>query len=246
MWSMLIGSLVAVISLAVYLHQSSPPKLDANMCPVGGPVSVHALLVDRSDPITPLQAQRVRQVLDGVIEGADVGERIDLYLLAGDGKQALRPEVSLCRPKSEGSQLDSNPRKLRENYERRFKQPLDEALAAMAEPSSTNSSPIMESVKAACVAAFGNLPEKASASLTVVSDMIQYSPILDHYKKRDFDAFATTPAYREVLADCHRASVSVLYLVRPRDVRVQDRKHQLFWEEFFERENATLTRMEAI
>ncbi len=245
-WSMLLGSLAAVIGLAVYLQQSAPAKLDANMCPVGGPTGVHALLVDRSDPITPLQAQRVQQVLNAAIQDAAVGERIDLYILAGDGTQALHPQVSLCRPRSEGSQIDSNPRKLRENYERRFKQPLDAALVAMAEPSTAQTSPIMESVKAVCVAAFGELPERASASMTIVSDMIQYSPLLNHYKSRDFNAFVGSPAYREVLADCHRASVNVLYLIRPRDVRVQDRRHQLFWEQFLDHENAVLNRMEAI
>lgn len=245
-WSLLGGSLVAIIALVAYRYSTAPPKLDANMCPAGGPSAVHALLVDRSDPITPLQAQRVRQVLDAAIQDADVGERLDLYVLAGDGTQALTPQVSLCRPRSEGSELTENPRKLRENYERKFKQPLDAALAAMAEPSNAKTSPIMESIKAVCVSAFGGVPERVPADITIVSDMIQYSTLLNHYRKRDFVEFAASPAYREVLADCHHASVDILYLVRPRDVQVQDRRHQLFWEQFLDHENAVLEKMEAI
>ena len=76
--------------------------------------------------------------------------------------------------------------------------------------------------------------------------MIQHSKILDHYQQRDFDVFAKSSGYNQILANCHQAGVDVLYFTRPRDARVQDRKHQLFWEKFFERENAFLNRIEVI
>ena len=141
-----------------------------------------------------------------------------------------------------------NPKRVHDRYIARFRQPVDEALKLLAAPAPTpsQSSPIMESIKAVCVAAFGSIPRDTPAKLTVASDMIQYSRLLDHYKQRDFESFAKSSSYKEVLADCHRAGVNVLYLTRPRDTRVQDRKHQLFWEKFFDRENATLNRMETI
>ncbi len=104
----------------------------------------------------------------------------------------------------------------------------------------------MQSIKAVCVAAFGELPHGTPVRLTIASDMIEYSSLLDHYKQRDFEAFSRTVGYKEVLADCHGAKVNILYLVRPRDVRVQDRRHELFWEQFFEHMNATLIKVEAI
>jgi hypothetical protein len=76
--------------------------------------------------------------------------------------------------------------------------------------------------------------------------MIQFSPLLDQYRQRDYEKFASSAASKEVLADCHHARVDVLYLVRSRDVRVQDRRHQLFWERFFDHENAVLMSMETI
>lgn len=215
-------------------------------CPIAGPTAVHAILLDQSDPITPLQAQRLSQIVDRVIDEASIGERIDLYVLTADGTQALTPRLSLCRPKSEGSIWTENPKRIHDRYVARFRQPLDETLKALMTPSPAKTSPIMESVKAVCVAAFGALPRDTPVRLTIASDMIQFSSLLDHYKQRDFDVFSKSPSYNEVLADCHRAATDVLYLVRPRDVRVQDRKHQLFWEKFFDRENASLNRMEAI
>jgi hypothetical protein len=235
-----------LVGLKFWLNAQRVELIASTLCPIAGPTGVHAVLLDRSDPITPLQAQRLHQVLDKVVEDARVGQRIDLYVLAGDGTQALSPAVSLCRPKSDGNELYENPAHIRETYRMRFQKPLDEALSAMLLPATSKSSPIMESVKAVCVAAFGELPKGSAAHLTIASDMIQHSPLLDHYRNRDFDTFAQTPAYKEVLADCHQASMDVLYLVRPRDVRVQDRRHQLFWEKFLDHENAVLTSMEAI
>jgi hypothetical protein len=216
------------------------------MCPAGGPTAVHAVLLDRSDIITPLQAQRIRQVFDRIMDSADVGERIDLYVLAADEKQALAPKVSMCRPKSDGNMLNENPVKIRERYISKFKKPLEDALAPIMAPATSPTSPIMESVKAVCVAAFGTLPQGAPAQMTIASDMIQFSPLLDHYRQRDYETFASTAASKEVLADCHHAHVDIIYLVRPRDVHVQDRRHQLFWERFFDHENAVLMSMEAI
>jgi hypothetical protein len=222
-------------------------ELDATtLCPAAGPTAVHAVLLDRSDPITPLQSQRLRQVLDKAINEAEVGERIDLFVLAGDGTQAMQPEISICRPRSDGNFVYENEKKMRNTYLDRFRKPLDEALASMMTPATSRTSPIMESVKAICVAAFGGLPKDVPAHLTIASDMIQFSPLLNHYKNKDFDDFALTASYREVLADCHRADVDVLYLVRPRDVRIQDRRHQLFWEKFFDHEDANLRSIEAI
>lgn len=218
----------------------------ATLCPVSGPTAVHAILLDQSDPITPLQAQRLGQIVDGVVDEAAIGERIDLYVLTPDATQALTPRLSLCRPKSEGSAWTENPKRIHDRYIARFRQPLDEALRLLMTPSPSENSPIMESIKAVCVAAFGGVPRDVPARLTVASDMIQFSGILNHYKQRNFTVFAESAGFNQVLADCHRAGVDVLYFTRPRDAHVQDRRHQLFWEKFFDRENATLNRMETI
>jgi hypothetical protein len=247
---LLAGVTLAIVGGSVgFLGLKRASQIDLNsvtLCPLSGPTAVHAVLLDQSDPITPLQAQRLGQVVDRVIEEAEIGERIDLYVLTADGTQALTPRLSLCRPKSEGSIWNENPKRIHDRYVARFRQPLDDALKALLMPSPTKTSPIMESIKAVCVAAFGALPRETSGRLTIASDMIQFSNVLNHYKQRDFDVFSKSPGYNEVLGDCHHAGVDVLYLVRPRDVRVQDRKHQLFWEKFFDHENASLKRMETI
>lgn len=248
-WPLALATILIAGAAIGFLGWSRMTRVDldtATLCPTSGPTAVHAILLDQSDPITPLQAQRLGQIVDRVVDEAAVGERIDLYVLTQDFTQAMLPRLSLCRPKSEGSMWTENPKRVHDRYVARFRQPLDEALRLLMTPSPSQTSPIMESIKAVCVAAFGAVSRDIPARLTVASDMIQYSNVLNHYKQRSFDIFAASPAFNEVVADCHRAAVDVLYFTRPRDARVQDRRHQLFWEKFFDRENATLNRMETI
>jgi hypothetical protein len=70
------------------------------MCPAAGSTAVHAVLVDRSDAITPLQAQRIRQVFDRVVEEAAVGERIS---------SRSRPDVGQVRHAGHGSGRSPGP-----------------------------------------------------------------------------------------------------------------------------------------
>ncbi len=227
-------------------HATHVEQNVATLCPVSGPTAVHAILLDQSDPITPLQAQRLGQIVNKVIDEAGIGERIDFYVLTQDSAQAMTPRLSLCRPKSEGSMWTENPKRIHDRYVARFRQPVDQALDTLMTPVPSRQSPIMESIKAVCVAAFGAISRDTPARLTVASDMIQYSKLLDHYKQRDFDIFVKSSGYNEVLTDCHRAIVDVLYFTRPRDAKVQDRRHQLFWEKFFDHQNASLNRLETI
>jgi hypothetical protein len=247
----LVGGLAVVLVLAIlggyaYVRFTRVSYDAVTMCPVAGPSAVHAVLIDRSDPISPLQTQRLQQILQGVIDGAVVNERVDLYILSPDGLQRATPVVSLCRPPSEGNFLVENPERIHAAYVARFVTPIEQALTALTQPSEMPNSPIMESIKAVCVAAFGTLRSGTPARLTIVSDMIQNSPALNQYRPYDFATFARGPGMAQVAGDCHGAQVDILYLLRPRDAVRQTRAHELFWEQFFNRMNAVLQRIEPI
>jgi len=247
----LVGGLAILLISAIlggytYLRLTKTAYDTATMCPIAGPAAVHAMLIDRSDPISPLQTQRLQQILRAIIDGAVVNERIDLYILSQDGLQSETPVVSLCRPPSEGNILVQNPEHIHAAYLARFVAPIEQSLTGLTQASELPNSPIMESIKAVCVAAFGGLRDGTPAYLTVVSDMIQNSPALNQYRPYDFATFARGPGMAQVTADCHRAQVDILYLLRPRDAARQTRAHELFWEQFFNRMNAVLQRVEPI
>lgn len=239
-------ALIGIMGWFVWQRATAVPHDKVSGCPKDGPVAVHAILIDRSDPLTPLQAQRLTQLVEAVAKSAAVDERLDLYVLTAGGGAVAVPEVSLCRPRSEGSQLTENPERMRRAFENRYLEPVRDALKRVETPQEAANSPIMESIKAVCVGAFGGLPRTARARLTIASDMIENSTALNQFKPYDTASFLRGPRITPVLADCHSAGVDVLYLNRPRDARVQTPGHILFWEKFLERMNASLNSVERI
>lgn len=234
---------------AAYLMTRKEPIDPATLCPRAGPVAVHAVLIDRSDPISPLQATRVRQVLDAAAFGSQPGTRVALYVAESDGVAALAPVLALCNPGREANPLYQNPRLIREKYERDFKARLDSAISALLSPSTRQTSPIMESLKAVCVDAFGAAPAGVPLRLTIVSDMLQHSAVASHYRERDVEALLRSPRLQALRADCRGADVDIVYLLRPTRTGqpgVQTRAHQSFWDRYLQLLNARPRSMEPI
>jgi hypothetical protein len=238
--------LVAIIGWYGWQRYTQVPHDKQSGCPLSGPIAVHAILVDRSDPLTPVQSERLHQLVEDVAVHAAVDERVDLYVLTSGGGAAATPVLSLCRPPSEGNRLTENPERLRRAFAQRFLNPLESAVNEFSQPTETPDSPIMESVKAVCVTAFGGLNSKVRTQLSIASDMIENSPVLNQYRPYDVESFFRSPKVALVLADCHGANVDILYFTRPRDARYQTRMHELFWERFLDRMNARLMSMERI
>lgn len=222
---------------------------EASLCPLGGPVAVAAVLVDRSDPLGPQQAQRVRQVLARVVEEVPVGGKIALYLAEADGFATLSPALALCNPGKEANPLYQNPKRMRERYEARFEKRLDAVRESLLQPSPRKTSPVMESIKAVCIDAFGAAPTGVPLRLVVVSDFLQHSPVASHYREKNFEALLSDRKLDGVLVDCKGAEVDMLYLLRlGKDGRptIQNRAHQRFWDLYFQRMNARPKSLEAV
>lgn len=222
---------------------------EATLCPVSGPSAVTAVLVDRSDPLTTQQALRVRQVLDRVVAEAPVGGRVALYVAEADAFTALAPVLALCNPGSEANPLYQNPKKIRARYEEGFKARFDAVRKALLEPAQRKTSPIMESIKAVCIDAFGAAPPGVPLRLVVVSDLVQHSPVTSHYRERNFETFLRDARLSGVLVDCKGAEVEMLYILRlGKDGRptIQNGAHQRFWDLWFQRMNARPKSLEAV
>jgi hypothetical protein len=75
------------------------PKSDpVTNCPPSGPRAVYLVIFDQSDPVSPQQAQRIRQKMQRLKADAQVGDRFDIYSFEGDTKNVLKPRLEMCRP----------------------------------------------------------------------------------------------------------------------------------------------------
>lgn len=252
-----IGAVVLVaLGAAWYFFQSQATAIDqATQCPTAGPAAVHAVLVDRSDPITPQQAQRVKQELQRLIAAAKAGERFDLYVVEGDSANTLSPVVSVCSPGrgADANRLYQNPEQIQQRFDQQFVRRLEGALDGLLTGGARPNSPIIESIRAAAITSFGSVQlGSVPLQMTVISDLVQHSPANSHFRGEiSFNDLSRKPIWREIQPNLRGAKVRFLYLLRasarrPNGVPIQNRGHQAFWEHLVEASGGEWLPMETL
>lgn len=237
---LLLGGLGASFYYVNKKHIEIDPETN---CPVTGPSAIHVIMIDRSDPISPQQVQRIKQEFKTYELHSIVFERYDLYVLEGDTKSVMKPVVSLCNPGdgSEVNELIANRELNKRRFEENFVNRLDSAIDGLMVSNSFSTSPIIESIKAAAITSFGeddskNIPRK----LTIVSDMVQNTKSNSHYRGEDnFINLYKSSSWPVIQPNLRDAKVKILYIYRPeakrknsegQQVQIQTRIHQIFWE----------------
>jgi hypothetical protein len=229
----------ALIGGYMFVKQSRP-QLDAETnCPKSGPIAIHVLLFDRSDPISDQQAQRVRQVIDKFKDGASFGQRFDIYTFQGDTTHALQPKLKICALGKAGdaNQWIENPELVKRRYETKFVAVLDQTVSELLRGSKESTSPIIESLRAAAISSFGSVDRgQIPLRVTMISDMVQHTPLYSQFQlEPNFQQLSRIPAWATLQPQLKGADVDILYLLRLSAVRkgtpIQNRGHQLFWEQ---------------
>jgi hypothetical protein len=232
--------LLAALGGGYWYVKNSRPTLDLETnCPKSGPSGIHVILFDRSDPISEQQAQRIRQAIDKFKNDAPFGLRFDLYTFQGDTQHALQPKLQICalgKP-SEANIWIENPELIRRRYETKFTAVLDQTVAELLRGSQEKNSPIIESLRAAAISSFGSVePGQIPLRLTMISDMVQNTTLSNQFQTDpNYQQLARSAAWPTLQPQLKGADVQVLYLLRLSALRkgtpIQNRGHQLFWEQ---------------
>jgi hypothetical protein len=153
-----------------------PATLDPEtLCPAEGAKTITLILIDRTDPLTPPEQERARQIVGREREAARRGDRIVVEFLAkggGEASVALKTVADLCNPGSEANPFFENPKRVAARYESAFLEPVDAALASVAGEESAPESPIARSIEAA----IGGLaaPRGSHIKLILISDLMEH------------------------------------------------------------------------
>jgi len=242
MLGLLVGALWWVKKTKVTLDE-------ATNCPQAGPHAVHVIIVDRTDPITQLQAERIRQKIREMREAAPFGKRFDIYTVEGDANHVLAPILIICSPNrpEDANIWIENPEIIRRRYEERFVSVFDKTIDDLLRISTRDTSPIIESMKASTISSFGPFEQrKLPFRLTMVSDMIQGTPAYSHYRTEpNFTQLSRSPVWRSLQPNLFGAEVNILYLLRDQkrgSQLIQGRTHQEFWGQLISASNGRFVR----
>lgn len=229
-------------------------KLDADNCPQTGPRAIDVIMIDRSDPISGQQAQRIRQYVQAMKDEAAFGTRFDVYTFEGDIKNEFPPILRVCAPgrPEEANELIENPEFIRQRYNERFLAVLNQTIDALLIATTLPNSPIIESLRAAAITSFGsNDSRHVPLRVLLISDMVQHTNSVSHFRSNpDFPTLSKTMTWATIRPNLHGADVEILYLLRPNATRahvpIQNRSHQLFWEQLISASNGRLMKIEPL
>ena len=204
-------------------------------------------MIDKTDPLTQSQEKRVRNWVSKIKSNMILYEKLSIYVL--DDQNYSFPEASfaLCNlgTGSDANTLYQNPRMMQLKFEANFGQPLDQALNGIKLGETKQKSPIME-----MIANLGKLkdfqPNNNRRRLIIFSDMLQHMPEYSHYRNKiDYTTFEKSDYARNQLIDLQGFDIRIMYLKRKNARRLQNGRHQLFWEKYFDRIGATIKDFDA-
>ena len=245
---LLIGVAVALLVAAGRLM----PTLDPLMCPPADRVAGEVLLIlDSTDPWTPIRLQALQADIRAIRDQIPRFARLRIHVVresTDDGGESSAV-LTICNPGSAEQTTSevpkwlgwfvTNPARLEQRWEREFASAVDSALRNVGRAAPQDRSPIMETIRAAALAA----SDPNGPLVFILSDMYQNSDLFSVYGMTHVPrALADSLADVSVLGTRALAGARVrLYLLTPAGGEFLDRNELvLFWEEFFRAQGAVL------
>lgn len=211
-----IAAAVAVFIL-LKLKAGAATRLDADLCPVDGPQSVTAVLLDVTDPISDITKVDLKRQFQRAVAEVEPGGLIEVYALTSEeGK--LKKTFRGCNP-GNGEQADiwtTNPKKIQERWKRGFDDPLKEVERDIGESAAASSSPIMAGIQRIVIESLDSLASEGKAkTLYVASDMIEHTSSFSIYKSgADYAAFQKSAAQDRFRTPLDGIGVQFLFFQR--------------------------------
>ncbi len=212
-------------------------------CPKNGYDSVTAVLIDLTDPISPIQSAALRNALLKIKSEIPKFGRLEIYPLKSITRSALEPIFTGCNP-GRGVDVDSsiygNPA---------LADKVDSVVAEVQDIQPQDNSAVLEGIQSVGVTAFGS-PSANLASdkrLVIISDMIHHTRELSMYQGAPaFLSFKETQYYLRIKQSLRGAKVDVFLIVRDTRRNVQQPPLYKFWVELIASSNGFLRNWEPL
>jgi hypothetical protein len=145
------GAATMAILIVAYNMIPAAPVLDHELCPAGGPLTGHTiLLIDKTDPHPYQQQEALRSWIAQLKDEIPSGERLSIRFITDDANSTASSIFARCNP-GDGtgvSRIWANPDKIKKRWTESFDKPLMTALEKLLlSDQETSSSPILASIE---------------------------------------------------------------------------------------------------
>lgn len=194
------------------------------------------ILVDETDELPRDELVFTKALILNEYYWLPEGGRLTVRNITADPDTA--EDIVVCRMNDGSGELGitKNPKKLHQDFERIAGKRLDELFTDLRTATPQKKSPILEFIAAALDRPNFSANIK-SRRIVILSDMAQYSSVLNQYgrrKKPRFDA----PGLAELKRDMNGVSVRIQYVRRPKLAFLQTEEHRRFWTNYFKHQGA--------
>lgn len=250
--AIVLGILLLVLTAAMasvfgvlYFKAKNQIALDeTTLCPTTSPTSITAVLIDVSDPISPVTEKDLRIRFGELKDSIPVGGQIVIYELT-DEPGKLNQVFNRCNPGSgeQADELISNPRFIQKRWEDGFDAPLQKISEGIGNGNSSDQSPILGGIQTINLEAFGKHDyAKLPKRLILASDMIEHTPVYSMYRAGiAFDKFEATSAPQKFWTPLDNIAVEVWTFTRP-GVSISATEIAQFWARWLKANGADSTR----
>lgn len=224
----LLAAVGGIAALYIAKKQEIADLDPETFCPKGGPTSVTSVLIDRTEGISPVQAEALQALIATWVAQVPEHGAFRVYEVGGNGISS--PKVDVCNPGDveNVNVFTGNQRLTKQRYEAKFIEPIKAMTAGMLTDKKAETSPIMEAVQSIAVRDFGAGRAEKERKLYIVSDLLQHTGDFSLYKKApDIGAFRKTPYGRKIESDLSGVKTWV-YLLSSLSAK-QTAEVGLFW-----------------
>ena len=238
---------IAGIGAAFLQIRKSAALDEATLCPESGPKEVLVVLLDLSDPLSPVQRNRLESELVRRFEETPDGTMISVGIVESDlNSSGIR--FGLCRPSAggEANPLYQNRQLIEQRYRSEFLEPLENALEAMFEGEVQGTSPLMEAIHQVVVDTEGFRDREIGKTLIVVSDLYQNSDTFSFYRGEEWSDFRNSQQFLLKSRFLEGFDVTVIRVPRNIPRNSSNAAVEDFWVNYFETSGIERLRMDTI
>ncbi|MDR2689662.1 MAG: hypothetical protein LBB76_07895 [Azoarcus sp.] len=236
-WGSVLFLAVAALAAAAFWYQFKlTPAIDAgSLCPASGPSGHIVLLVDKTDPLNFTQREAFQVLLEEIItRKTHAGELLSVFVLGEDYTASAKPLIELCNPGdgSDKSELTANVKRLRRQFEDKFRTPMLALADELQSQQPARSSPVLEMIQFVSINGFRRRDVHGPHRLILISDMLHNTANLSMYRSGyEHPAYLATDYGRKTTVDLNGVEVELHYILN--NPSLQTRRHLKFWEDHF-------------